>query len=307
LACGIDILILLAILSLGASSVNGGLGYGYSSISTPLAILAVINRVINPVYVAVEACLNTVMLVLSGKPSIKKTFPRALPVIGGLVPAIILGSLLLTSIPPQLVRLILYVSILPLVLLQAGGVRRAIKAERKAGVPLGFGVGLLYSVTTISGPPLALFWNNQGLPKQEFKAAVAQVRIAESYLTCVAYYSLGLFTTSTVQLFTWVAPPVLLGIPLGIFIVRHVRVETFRRVCMSFDAWIVGYGLSTVIGALFGLISVGYAIWALAIGTDAVLLYRFFKNRRTKAFDENGIENAGQSPPRTPLVQTSSD
>jgi len=29
-------------------------------------------------------------------------------------------------------------------------------------------------------------------------------------------------------------------IPLGVRIIRQVRPETFRRVCMSFDAWVVG-------------------------------------------------------------------
>lgn len=257
--------------------------------STPLALLVVINRVINPVYVAVEACLNTVMLAASGKANIRSTFRRVLPVVGGLVPAIVVGSLLLTSIAPAWARFVTYVAILPLILLQAGGVRRPIKSERTAGAPLGFGIGLLYSITTISGPPITLFWRNQGLPKNEFKAAVVQVRIAESYLTCIAYYLLGLFTVGSLQLFTWIAPPVILGIPLGMLFVRYVRVETFRRVCMSFDAWIVGYGLAVVLGSLFGLISVGYLIWGVVIGIDAVLLYRFFKAGRR--FPElNGIK-----------------
>jgi hypothetical protein len=144
-------------------------------------------------------------------------------------------------------------------------------------------VGILYAVTTISGPPIALFWNNQGLAKNEFKAAIAQIRIAESYTTCVAYSLLGLFTATTLQLFTWVAPPVLIGIPLGMFVVKHVQVETFRRICMSFDSWIVGYGLAVVLGNLFGLLNLGYAIWALIIGIDAALLYKFFRSKRFKA------------------------
>lgn len=278
---GLEVLIPLTLLSLGASFVNGGLGYGYSSLSTPLAILVIVNKIINPVYVAVEACMNTVMIFVSGKANVKATFRRVLPVIGALVPGVIIGSFVLSYVAPTWVRFIVYAMILPLILLQAAGLRRPIRSERAAGVPLGLGTGLLYSITTISGPPIALFWNNQGLPKNEFKAAIAQVRIAESYLTCLSYYLLGLFTITSFQLFTWVAPPVLLGIPLGFFIVKRVNVETFRRICMSFDAWIVGYGLSVVIGALFGLIDLGYMIWASAIGIDLVLLRRFFRQKRS--------------------------
>ncbi len=274
----LSVLVLLAVLSLAASTVNGGLGYGYSSISTPLAILVVINKVINPVYVLVEAIMNTVMLGLSGKANIKSTFGRVLPIISALIPAVVIGSIALTVIAPAWVRFLVYVMILPLILLQAAGIRRPIKSEKAAGASLGAGVGLLYSITTVSGPPIALFFNNQGLVKSEFKAAIAQIRIAESYVTAITYFSLGLFTTTTLQLFTYIAPPVLVGIPLGFLIVRKIGVEVFRRMCMSFDAWIVGYGLAVVLGSLFGLITFGYAILALVIGIDAVLLYRFFDN-----------------------------
>src|SRR2546427_7006274 len=178
----------LAVLSLGASVVNGGLGYGYSSLSIPLALLVVVNRIINPVYVAVEACTNTVMLGFSGRSNIRATFRRVLPLIVPLIPGVIVGSLLLSTASPAWVRFFVYASILPLILLQASGVRRPIDAERSAAIPFGAGAGVLYAVTTVSGPPIALFWNNQGLVKSEFKAAIAQIRIAESYVTCLSYY-----------------------------------------------------------------------------------------------------------------------
>lgn len=276
----LDLLVGLAVLSLAASLVNGGIGYGYSSLSTPLAILYLVNKVINPVYVLVEACINTVMLGFSGKSNVRATFRRVLPVIVTLVPGIVLGSLFLAFINSTWLKLVVYVSLLPLILLQAGGLRRPIKSEGKAGAPLGLGIGLMYSVTTISGPPIALFLNNQGLVKGEFKAAIAQVRIAESYLTIASYSLLGLFTGTTFQLFTWVAPPILVGIPVGMVVAKKVGAETFRRLCMSFDAWIVGYGLAVILGTLFGLLNVGYAIWGLVIAIDAWLLYRFFTGRR---------------------------
>ena len=280
---GLDVLVGLAVLSLGASFVNGGLGYGYSSLSIPLALLVVVNRIINPVYVAVEASTNTVMLGFSGKANIRATFGRVLPLIGALIPGVIVGSLLLSTAAPAWVRFFVYASILPLILIQASGIRHPIDSERRATIPFGAGVGLLYSITTVSGPPIALFWNNQGLASGEFKAAIAQIRIAESYVTCLSYFFLGLFTTGTLQLFSWIAPPVLIGIPLGMFAVKHVQVETFRRICMSFDAWIVGYGFAVVLGTLFHLINIGYAIWAIVLGIDALLLYRFFKSRTLRA------------------------
>ena len=111
-------------------------------------------------------------------------------------------------------------------------------------MPLGAGVGVLYGLTTISGPPLALFWNNQGLAKDDFKVALAVVRSIESVCALVAYAWLGLFTRESGGLLPWIVPGVLIGFPLGHVLIRRVGGETFRRVCMSFDAYLVAFGLS---------------------------------------------------------------
>jgi hypothetical protein len=74
------------------------------------------------------------------------------------------------------------------------------------------------------------------------------------------------------------------GIPLGVGVVHHVRPETFRRVCMSFDAWVVGYGISTLLRQLH-VIEGGAAFSVLAtVGLlDLWLLYRFFRYQRLEA------------------------
>ena len=276
----IETVIFFLLLSLGASIVNGGLGYGYSSISVPLALLVLVNRIINPAYVLLEALLNTVMLLLSGKRRALPLLRRTMPVMVSLVPGVVVGSLILSTIAPLSMKFLVYTLLLPLILLQAAGFRRPIRSETTAAVPLGVGIGLLYSITTMSGPPIALFWNNQGLKKDEFKAALAEIRVVESYMTAVSYYFLGLFTTTSLSLFTVIAPPVIFGLPLGILIVRRVAVETFRRICMSFDAWIVGYGLSGTFSSLFerGIV-LGFVLWSGAVAIDLVLLYRFFRNK----------------------------
>jgi uncharacterized membrane protein YfcA len=288
----LEVMILFALLSLGASFVNGALGYGYSSISTPLALLVLVNKIVNPAYVLLEAMANTVMAIVSGKKILKAAFRRTLPIIVPIVPGAILGSLVLAGLAtsaPNWARFIVYAIILPLILLQATGIRKSIKKETHAGIPLGFGIGLLYSITTISGPPIALFLNNQGLKREEFKASVAQVRITESYITCVAYYFLGLFgaksigwfgSISPIQLFEVIAPPVLIGLPLGMIIARHLNIETFRRICMSFDAWIVGFGFTRVLVTFFGVnINIANALYAGIVVLSLLILYRYLVTR----------------------------
>ena len=93
---------------------------------------------------------------------------------------------------PGWLKLGTYVVLLPLILVQAAGYRRPIRSERSAGLAFGGGVGVLYAVTTISGPPLAgRALNNQGFSKQQFRAALGLVRLAESSFTAVAYAMAG--------------------------------------------------------------------------------------------------------------------
>jgi len=185
----------------------------------------------------------------------------------------------LASLHPDWLKFGTYALILPLILLQAAGVRRPIAAERLVGVPFGAGLGFLYSVTTISGPPLALLFNNQGLVKQDFRAGLALIRVAESVLTAAVYYHLGMFTAQSLGLVETILLGVLVGIPLGAFLIRHLDAETFRRVCMSFDVWIVGFGLSRVLIELkLAQGAAAYSVMFAAILLDALLLYVFFSN-----------------------------
>ena len=152
------------------------------------------------------------------------------------------------------------------------------------GVPVGAGLGFLYSMTTISGPPIAVLFNNQGLVKRDFRAGLALIRVAESTLTAIAYYQLGLFAAGSFHMILIIAPSILIGIPVGVYTIRHVDADTFRRICMSFDAWIVGFGLSRVLLEL-GLVQsmTAYQPLMLAVLLDSYLLYGFFKTRRRNA------------------------
>ena len=143
---------------------------------------------------------------------------------------------------------------------------------------------MLFSTTTISGPPLALMFNNQGLHKEEFRAALGTVRVVETTLTAVVYGCLGLFSLQSMHLVVPIAPAVLLGLPLGSYLIRYMHSEAFRRICMSFDAWIVGFGLSrTIIELKLLHPPAAYGIWATVILFDLYLLYQYFVMGRFRA------------------------
>jgi uncharacterized membrane protein YfcA len=275
--------LILILTTLLAATVNGALGYGFSSITAPVALLFYTNRILNPALVWVELPLNAYVLWVN-RTSVSRVWRRVLPTILGLAPGVVLGTSLIHRVHPGWLKLGTFAVLLPLILLQAAGFRRPIKAERRVGLVFGGCLGVLYSVTTISGPPLAVMLSNQGLAKRDFRAALGLVRLAESTLTAAAYGLTGMFSTESAGLVPYILPSLVVGIPLGVRVVHHVRPETFRRVCMSFDAWVVGYGISTLLRQLH-VIEGGAAFSVLAaVGLlDLWLLYRFFRHQRVEA------------------------
>src|ERR1051325_11339081 len=183
----------LIAITLFAAIVNGALGYGFSSLTVAIALLFYTNKVLNPMMVLIEIAINIFVLWMN-RDSIANVWRRVYPIIIGLLPGILIGSYLLASLHPAWIKLCTYIFLLPLILVQAAGIRRPINAEKAVGLPFGAGIGFLNSVTTISGPPLAVLFNNQGLVKKDFRAALGLIRVAESSATAIAYANLGLFT-----------------------------------------------------------------------------------------------------------------
>jgi hypothetical protein len=271
--------VVLVTITFIASTVNGALGYGFSSITVPVALLFYTNRVLNPALVLVELVINSYVLFMN-RGSIPNIWRQVMPILIGLVIGVAIGSYILSFVHPAWVKFVTYFFLLPLILLQAAGIRRPIKAEKTIAVPFGIGIGTLYSVTTISGPPLALLFNNQGYAKQDFRAALGVIRVAESVVTGIAYSFIGLYSAASLAIIPYIVPSVIIGIPLGTFLIRWMDPETFRRICMAFDGIVVGFGLSRVLRELDLASTVTTtAILTIVVLINAYLLFRFFRDR----------------------------
>jgi uncharacterized membrane protein YfcA len=272
-----DYTIALVVITLLAAIVNGALGYGFSSITVPIALLFLSNRVVNPALVLIEVVLNAYVL-WNNRDAFGHVWRRVLPVGLGLLPGVIAGTAILSQVNPAWLRFVTFGVLLPLILAQAAGYRRPIRSERAAGLAFGGALGVLYSVTTISGPPLAMMLNNQELAKRHFRAALGLLRLAESSMTALAYAYAGLFTATSMGLIPWIVPSILIGVPIGAYVIQRVDADTFRRVCMSFDAWVVAFGLSRLLQELAIVQSNAAYLLLAAVGSlDGWLLYRFVR------------------------------
>src|SRR5260221_1604909 len=83
-----------------------------------------------------------------------------------------------------------------------------------------------------------------------------------------------------------------LGVPQGVYFNRRLDAESFRRICMSFDAWVVGFGFSRVLIDLNLMESPwAYSVLAVTILIDACLLYVFFTVQKAASIPANDDSN----------------
>ena len=106
--------IALVVITLAAASVNGALGYGFSSITVPLALLFLSNRVLNPALVLIEVALNAYVLWVN-RAAFGDVWRRTSPIVIGLVPGVVLGTLIVARVSPGWLRLWTFGALLPLI------------------------------------------------------------------------------------------------------------------------------------------------------------------------------------------------
>ena len=111
----------LVVITLVAATVNGALGYGFSSITVPLALLFLTNRVLNPALIPIEVALNAYVLWVN-RAALPNVWRRVFPIVVGLLPGVLLGTALVSRVNPGWLKFGTFIALLPLILFQAAGI-----------------------------------------------------------------------------------------------------------------------------------------------------------------------------------------
>ena len=242
-------LLFLAITTLAAGTINGLLGYGFSSLMIPTGLLLAPVRLLNPALVLIELPLNTGAALIHRR-RIPGLWRELRPFALALLPGIALGALILRGLPAPLLKLICYGLLLPLLLLQIFARPPAPHPARlRARAGFGFATGLFYGLTTISGPTLALYARRRAYAKDDARAALSILRALESVIAFAMFASLGLFTMQGIRLALMLLPSALLGLWVGHSLATRVEDGRFRRVALHFNLVAVAVGLARALVA----------------------------------------------------------
>jgi uncharacterized membrane protein YfcA len=142
--------LVVALAAFAGALVTGALGYGFSSITVPVALLFIPVRTLAPSLVLLELFTNLLGLFMQ-RHAVPAVARRMVPLLVGLLPGVGVGAWVLSSANSGLLKLGTYAVLLPLVILQTAGQRWPIRREKAAAVPTGAAIGALYSARRSPG------------------------------------------------------------------------------------------------------------------------------------------------------------
>ena len=234
--------IVLVAMTFFAAFVNGALGYGFSSLTVPVGLLFYTNRILNPALVLIEVFINFYVLFIN-RASVPAVWKRVYPILIGLLPGVAAGSYFLSLIHPGWLKFATYAFLLPLILFQAAGVRRPIRAEKLIGVPFGAGLGFLW----FNSYPAQVFMGDVGALAIGASIGVIAVIVRQEVVTLIMG---GVFVLETASVI----------LQVGSFKLRGKRIFKMAPIHHHFElkGWaepkvIVRFWIISLILVLFGL------------------------------------------------------
>ena len=215
---------------LAAAVVKGTTGFGFALISTPLLLLFWEPKVLIPIFLPLSIIADVLIVAQTWR---KVEWVKILPLVASGIAGVPLGAYLLTTVPTDLLKLMVSSIALSMATLMLLGITIAISRERLASAITGFVSGVLSTSTTMSGPPVALLMINQRWDKETFRACLAMFFLVIQ-ITGILYLTfLGNITpkTLTVSIALW--PSVIVGNLIAVKILSRIPQSTFIRIATA--------------------------------------------------------------------------
>ncbi len=230
-----------------AGMTQGLTGFGFGLISVPLFLLILPPATAIPL-VVIHGTLNTLLVLYHSRRHLQPR--RVAPMIAAGLAGVPFGTYILTSLDVGTLKILIGVLASAFALLLLAGFRRSIKNEKAASVPLAAAGGVLNSSIGMSGPPVVLFFSNQGIGKGPFRANLAAYFTALNLATLPTFAYAGLMTPETLGFAATLLPAMAAGAFLGMKLTHRVNEKTFKKIALM---------IATAAGAMSILSGLGIA------------------------------------------------
>jgi hypothetical protein len=205
--------------------IQGTAGFGFSQFAIPLLVLAIVSSELIPIMVVLSLVMNILQLwELRSDVQLGRIWPMMLAGVFGIP----IGAYLLKVADPDHLKLLIGSMIIIFGLAQLFGIRRRVANEKWAMGPIGFAGGILNGSVSMSGPPLILFFSNQGFSKQEFKANLIAFFLFINIATLPVFLYTGALTPDVLGSSALLMPGMILGTLVGLKLANRIDEQRFK-------------------------------------------------------------------------------
>jgi len=210
--------------------VHGLSGFGFALVAVPMLVLFIAPKTAIPIVLLFTVLVNIPVLLEARKwLDIKRFLPLIISAIVGMP----LGTYLLIALPVNMLKLIIGFAVVPFSIALMFGFKKKIQNEKIATIPIGFVSGFLKAAISIGSPPIVLFFSNQGMQKQAFRANLVLYFLVLNIAALISYIVTGLISREVVQYTVFFLPAMLLGVLVGMALTKKINELFFRRIVLS--------------------------------------------------------------------------
>ena len=209
-----------------AASVQGVLGFGVALLSAPLL------NIIDPGFVPVPIILSGLVLALLVGITEHSAFSVAAvkwPIAGNWVGAA-LGGTTLALLTPRAFQLLFSLLVMLAVVLSA--FKAHLRRSARNGLLVGLVSGYMGVTTSISGPPVALYFH--ALPADQLRANLSGFFVAAAIVALGAVYLAGMWGWQETRLFLSIQPGLVVGFIISRTLIRRYRLHNLRQWVLIF-------------------------------------------------------------------------
>ncbi|MFO7966550.1 MAG: sulfite exporter TauE/SafE family protein [Archaeoglobaceae archaeon] len=223
---------LLALILIGsvvvflAGLTQGVTGFGFALVSAPIMVIFFSPKVVVPIVVTYGVLISLVIVVECRR---WLDLRRILPLMISGLAGIPVGVYLLAVLEGGTLKVLIGAVITLFALAILTGFQKPVENEKLAFGPVGFLSGVLGGSTSMGGPPAVLFFANQGVEKQTFRANLVAYFLVLSIGAVAAFILNGLVTEEVTYYTATFLPAMALGAFTGIKLANKVEEEFFQR------------------------------------------------------------------------------
>lgn len=212
-----------------AGLTQGVTGFGFALVSAPVMVIFLSPKVVVPIVVTYGLLISVVILLECRKwLDLRRIWPLMIAGLAGIP----VGVYLLTLLEAGTLKVFIGIVITLFALAILTGSQKPIKNEKLAFGPVGFVSGLLGGSTSMGGPPAVLFFANQGVEKQTFRANLVAYFLVLSVGAVIAFILNGLVTAEVINYTVVFLPSMALGGLTGIKVASKVEEEFFQKIVL---------------------------------------------------------------------------